>query len=128
MNLWAFRSRIFTDLVDAVDGFLSGTTDGGEDEVFLPRVVDALASREHISVAAVAGGCYGLTHPDDEEELRRLLASTPGRLDERSPGGRYVCSACWPTWKIVAVPGSSGFAPRSSTRPRTPSLSVMRGT
>ena len=77
MNLWAFRSRIFTDLVDAVDGFLSGD-DGGEDEVFLPRVLDALASREPISVAAVAGGCYGLTHPDDEEELRRLLASTPG--------------------------------------------------
>ncbi len=80
MNLWAFRSRIFTDLVDAVDGFLGGNDRGGEDEVFLPRVVDALPSREHISVAAVPGGCYGLTHPDDEEELRRLLASTPGRL------------------------------------------------
>lgn len=84
MNLWAFRSRIFTELVDTVDGFLrrsqSGDDRSAEDEVLLPRVVDAIASRERISVAAVPDTCYGLTHPDDEEELRRLLAGTPGRL------------------------------------------------
>ncbi len=80
MNLWAFRSRIFTELVDAVDGFLGDDDRSAEDEVLLPRVVDGIASREQISVAAATGGCYGLTHPDDEEELKRLLAGTPGRL------------------------------------------------
>ncbi len=80
MNLWAFRSRIFTELADAVDGFLGAEEPSAVDEVLLPPVVDAVASREHISVAAVPGACYGLTHPDDKEELKLLLASTPGPL------------------------------------------------
>jgi NDP-sugar pyrophosphorylase family protein len=79
-NLWAFRSRIFTDLAEAVDGFLRRDDRDEEEEVLLPRVVDAIASRERISVAAAPGACYGLTHPDDLAELRRLLARTPGRL------------------------------------------------
>ncbi len=84
MNLWAFRSRIFSELVDAVDGFLrrslSGDDRRADDEVLLPRVVDAIAAREQISIAAVSEPCYGLTHPDDVEELKGLLAPTPGRL------------------------------------------------
>ncbi len=80
MNLWGFDQSIFDHLDAALAAFDPETAyhePGKPPEVLLPVVVaDVLARGEaRVRVSPVDARCIGLTHPDDLDLVRRLVAT-----------------------------------------------------
>ncbi len=80
MNLWGFDQSIFDHLDAALAAFDPETAyhePGKPPEVLLPVVVaDILARGEaRVRVSPVDARCIGLTHPDDLDLVRRLVAT-----------------------------------------------------
>lgn len=79
MNLWGFDRSIFAALDEAIEAFDPATAPhqpGKPPELLLPSVVGDLvtAGRARVLVEQVAGRCIGLTHPDDLEMVRAIVA------------------------------------------------------
>lgn len=88
MNLWAFRPRIFEHLQAAVEAFDPPPPPPDAEkppELLLPDVVQQLvrAGADRVAVDQARGSCFGITHPQDLDYVRKRLAHRrPGDLPE----------------------------------------------
>lgn len=80
MNLWGFSESVFDELDAALDAFDPDTapsSPGKPPELLLPSVVgEAVTSgRATVKVEVTEGHTIGLTHPDDLEAVREMIAA-----------------------------------------------------
>ena len=73
MNMWGFHPRVFEDLDAAVTAFVATDKAG---EVLLPEVVAAIVHRgDLVRALRCDDRCIGITHPEDVDVVRGVLAA-----------------------------------------------------
>lgn len=87
MNLWGFHPSVFEALGRAIESFDPVTAPhqpGKPPELLLPSVVGDLVTsgKGRVHVAEASGRCIGITHPDDLELVRSMIAEDR-RLESR---------------------------------------------